>query len=147
MPGPPRKHPDKRRRRNAAPELTVLPAEGRKGKAPAWPLGRMVAGELAAWREAWATPQAAQWERLGGGHRRVVARYVRCQVAAEEVDAPASLRAEVRQLEDRLGLSPMSMRRLQWTIAPDEVGQARADRDAAGDAPATSPRRLRAVDG
>lgn len=39
MPGPPPKHPDHRARRNATFAMTQLPAEGRKGRAPKWPLG------------------------------------------------------------------------------------------------------------
>ena len=46
--------------------------------------------------------------------------------------------AEIRQLEDRYGLSPIARRRLQW-----EIGQAEAVKRAAG--PATV-RHLRAVD-
>ena len=37
--GPAPKHPDQRARRNATVAMTRLPAEGRKGRAPAWPLG------------------------------------------------------------------------------------------------------------
>lgn len=33
------KDPDRRTRRNATVAMTTLPAEGRKGRAPAWPLG------------------------------------------------------------------------------------------------------------
>jgi hypothetical protein len=29
----------------------------------------------------------------------------------------AALLAEIRQMEDRLGLSPMAMKRLQWEVA------------------------------
>lgn len=36
--GPPPKPDDQRRRRNASVAMTRLPAEGRPGKAPAWPL-------------------------------------------------------------------------------------------------------------
>lgn len=36
--GPPPKHPSQRRRTNATIALTQLPAEGRKKRAPAWPL-------------------------------------------------------------------------------------------------------------
>jgi hypothetical protein len=45
-------------------------------------------------------------------------------------------------MEDRLGLTPMSMLRLRWEIAPDELAEAR-------DAPAPSTKerpRLRAVE-
>jgi hypothetical protein len=31
------------------------------------------------------------------------------------------LLSEIRQLEDRLGLSPMAMRRLQWDVEPREL--------------------------
>lgn len=37
--GPAPKHPDHRARKNATVAMTRLPAEGRKGRAPAWPLG------------------------------------------------------------------------------------------------------------
>lgn len=36
--GPPPKDPTKRARRNATVAMTMLPAEGRAGRAPAWPL-------------------------------------------------------------------------------------------------------------
>ena len=39
MSGPAPKHPDHRARRNATFAMTQLPAEGRKGRAPKWPLG------------------------------------------------------------------------------------------------------------
>jgi hypothetical protein len=73
----------------------------------------------AVWTALWVLPQAVAWERL---HlTRVVARYAQKLVAAERTDAPASLLAEVRQLEDRLGLSPMAMLRLRWEIDETEA--------------------------
>lgn len=112
--GPPPKPAEQRRRRNKPLQLTVLPAEGRQGKPPSWPLSKMQAGELAAWRQVWATPQAVEWERLGWS--RTVARYVRVLVESEQPDAASTARAECRQMEDRLGLSPMAMLRLRWAI-------------------------------
>lgn len=117
MPGPaPR--PDAQRIRRTAPlagTVTKLPADGRPGDAPAWPLvGEEVPG---VWSELWATPQAAVWEHLGW--TRVVARYCLVLLAAESISS-AALLAEVRQLEDRLGLSPMAMLRLRWEIAGEE---------------------------
>ncbi len=38
MPGPAPKPADQRARRNAAPGMTMLPAEGRRGRTPKWPL-------------------------------------------------------------------------------------------------------------
>lgn len=136
MPGPPPKHPDQRRRRNAAPSLTQLPAEGRRGDPPEWPLPRPTAAERSFWAEVWATPQAVAWERLGWV--RTVARYVRLAVQAEKPKASAAVCAEVRQMEDRLGLTPMSLLRLRWEISADELAEERAARQA--------PRRLKAVD-
>lgn len=45
--GPAPKHPDNRARRNATVAMTRLPAEGRKGRAPAWPLEADLATETA----------------------------------------------------------------------------------------------------
>lgn len=125
MPGPPPKDPATRRRRNAGPQLSKLPRSGRPGDPPPWPLPRQSKAEKALWADLWATPQATQWEV--GAWPRTVARYVRLVLKAESPSAPAGLHTEVRQLEDRLGLSPMAMLRLRWEVVDD---------DAAADAPA-----------
>lgn len=116
MPGPP---PNKNaRRRNARPDWKALPAAGRTGDPPAWPLADPPNPvERGLWRDLWATPQAIAWEELGW--TRVVARYARCVAEAENPATGAGLLGEVRQLEDRLGLSPMSLKRLQWEIVPE----------------------------
>jgi hypothetical protein len=59
------------------------------------------------------------WERLR--LERVVARYASVLTIAESEDASAAILGEVRQLEDRLGLSPMAMLRLRWEIADAPV--------------------------
>ena len=117
------------RRRNARPQTVSLPAEGWKGDAPAWPLS---GAPPALWGQLWRTPQAAVWARQGWV--RTVARYARTLIRAEKADASAA----VRQLEDRLGLTPMSMLRLRWEVKPDEVAE---QRDATPKRP-----RLKAVD-
>lgn len=71
----------------------------------------------------WATPQAVAWEQLGW--TRTVARYCRVMVAAEKRDALPSVLAQALALEDRLGLTPKSMRMLLWQVASDEVGEKR----------------------
>jgi hypothetical protein len=114
MPGPPPKPAHQRRRTNAAPALTWLPAEGRQGESPVWPLPRPRKRELELWGRLWATPQAVAWERQGID--LVIARFARLLAAAERRAATAAILGEVRQLEDRLGLTVMSMMRLRWQI-------------------------------
>lgn len=128
MGAPPKVNPV---RRNARVGPRQLPVEGRKGPVPPWPLGApreraSAERELAIWRDAWSTPQAVEWERLGW--TRVVARYCRVVAAAELLDRECI--AEARQLEDRLGLTPKSMRLLLWEIAVDEVAEKRDERTA-----------------
>lgn len=144
MPGPPPKPAGERRRRNAPTANTLkLPRAGRKGKPPAFP-GELSAYDAKVWADLWRTPMAVAWEL--NNYHRTVARYLRVMRAAEDAlesgDPSASLLGEVRQLEDRLGLTPMAMLRLRWEIdSSDEVAQARSAR------PARSTRsRLKAVD-
>ena len=125
VPGPPPK-PDAVRR-NVRVGLVLLPAGGRQGATPPWPLpGKQSAAEREAWAQLWATPQAQAWESLGWV--RTVARYCRLMVRAEKVDAYAALHAQTTALEDRLGLNPAGMRRNLWQIAPDEVAEKRAEK-------------------
>lgn len=122
MPGPaPTRNP--RRGQRGRPDWRQLPAGGRTGRVPRWPLPPVEDPRLAPlWRQLWATPQAVAWEELGW--IRTVARYAVLVLAAEdEVLNPsgergpnATLLGEVRQMEDRLGLTPMSMRRLLWEV-------------------------------
>ena len=67
------------------------------------------------WRELWALPQASAWECLF--MHRVVARYAAKLTEAEQPHSSSAILAEVRQLEDRLGLSPMALLRLRWVIS------------------------------
>lgn len=117
------------RRRNARPAFRRLPAAGRQGDPPSWPLGKPTRGETELWAELWASPQAAAWEELGWV--RTVARYARIVLVAERRGGDRRIAiasaTEARQLEDRLGLSPKAMRSLGWDIvatAPEETGDA-----------------------
>jgi hypothetical protein len=140
------------RRRNSRPGVTRLPAGGRPGKPPEWPLltrpreQAQADAELELWRRLWALPQAIAWE-----HDRVhreVAMYCRHSVVAEGDSLSAYKAAsEARQLADRLGLTPMSLRRLMWEITDDEVGQAREQRGTPTVAKTDARERFRAVDG
>lgn len=119
-------------RRNARVGPLKLPAEGRKGEPPQWPLPPSAAtkglaadvlesAELAMWAEIWATPQAVAWERLGWF--RDVAQYVRWKTLGEFGDLDAA--KEARMWSDRLGLNPKAMRTLLWEIVSDEVAEQR----------------------
>jgi hypothetical protein len=120
MPAPPKFDPV--RKRGAGP--VKLPAEGRCGESPKWPLpGRVNTAERRAWDDLWHTPQAVAWERLGW--TRTVARLCRIMVLAENRDASPALLAQVTALEDRLGLTPKAMRLLLWEIVADEVSEQR----------------------
>lgn len=126
MPGPP-PNPNARRT-NARPDWVKLPSEGRQGAPPKWPLlvpeGKELADYVSGiWRDVWATPQAAMWERLRW--TRTVARYV-LVLAMAETTAKRDPLSEARQLEDHLGLTPMSLKRLQWVITEDEVAAQRS---------------------
>ena len=112
MPGPIPKHPSQRRRTNPPlANVKLLPSEGRQGNPPPWPLPNPAEDELTVWTEAWRTPMAVEWEKLSW--TRPIARYVRQVVRAEAPDVAAATLAEVRQLEDRFGLTHMSMLRLR----------------------------------
>jgi hypothetical protein len=121
MPNPPKMDPQRGARGRG---VTHLPAEGRKGVPPAWPLGgRHSAAEKRAWAQLWSTPQAVAWERLGWV--RTVARYCRFMLMAEQPSASPALLAQVTAMEDRLGLTPKAMRLLLWQVTSDEVAEQR----------------------
>ena len=145
MPGPPPKKEGEKRRRNAPMANTVhLPAEGRTAAAPLWPgPGLMPEPYRSVWDELWALPQAIMWERQKW--TRVVARYILTLSAAEDSlrahEPDAKLLTEARNLEDRLGLTPMALLRLRWEIVED-VPEEKPARVAG-----STRNRLKAVDG
>lgn len=138
--------PVENHRHRNAPTIptTTLPAGGREGPAPKLPpylsLGKQ---GRAWWRWAWSTPQAAAW---AGGHEGIVGRRASLEddlaaltdvkgldfeiligsdgsdlrQAVQRVAALATgrlqLLKEMRELDDRLGLSPKAMAQLRWTI-------------------------------
>ena len=91
-----------------------LPAAGRSGPTPPWPLTGASAREKRIWEAEWQRPQAIVWERNGQADE--VAIYVRTRIAAEKPDATAALRTLLRQQQDSLGLTLIAMMRLRWII-------------------------------
>lgn len=98
-------------------EWVKLPANGYDGPVPDWPLVNSPSdAEHELWLSVWRTPQAAMWAE--SGFVRVVARYVMVAVLSE-MEPTGAILSEVRQLEDRLGLSSMALKKLQWVIEDD----------------------------
>lgn len=147
MPGPPPKPASQRRRTNAQPGARTLPADGRRGKAPPLPKKTPAWSKTTKdwWKVIWDSPMAAAW--LPADVPALV-RLAALVDRASSGEAGATVLGEIRQLEDRFGLSPMARRRLQW-----EVEQATAPRTKASDSterPTGDPRErrpLRAIEG
>jgi hypothetical protein len=157
--GPP-PDPNALRRDRDGDQWETLPAEGRKGNPPAWPLAapkreilrgdeiKLVADSAAAkrerelWKREWRRPQAVMWERLG--LEVEVALYVRSVVAAERADAPVAARTLVRQQQESLGISLPGLARNRWRIGTP-VAEQRAARPARSGPSARE--RFRVVDG
>lgn len=122
------------------PKAIMLPAEGRKGRPPAWPLEDGPSPEeLDVWRILWKTPQSTRWDL---SWTRDIALYARWRVQLER-KFTGTLEFAVRQLGDRLGMNPLAMARLRWVIADPETVKPRPARSRAAAATNT---RLRAVE-
>lgn len=137
-----------RRDRKDDAAWTVLPAKGREGELPDWPLTEASDRELQLWRRLWTTPQAAQWETLGQDIE--VALYVRRLAEAEQRGSSVSAGTLARQMADALGLTIPGMRVNRWLIAADQVAAKRAEKaEATAAAPtrASARDRFRVVDG
>lgn len=123
MPGPLPKHQSQRRRRNKAnPSAAVLLDAGGRS-AP--PLPEAVWSEeiISWWETIWSAPMASQY--LDADVASLV-RLARLKQSLLSDDVAFGVLAEIRQLEDRFGLSPLARRRLEWQIAEeDEVERKR----------------------
>ncbi|MEW2415300.1 hypothetical protein AB0953_16515 [Streptomyces sp. NPDC046866] len=140
--GPP-PDPQALRRERDAGEWTILPAAGREGAAPDWPLTAPSDREAELWQRLWRKPQALMWERYG--QETEVALYARRLAEAEEPGSFVNLSTLVRQMSDSLGLTTPGMRANRWRIDRDEEASVAVS----GSAPASSSARarLRAVPG
>ncbi len=119
--GPPPDPHAIRRERNPI-EWIHLPATGRIGPAPEWPLTRQTSRERAFWEHEWKRPQAVMWE--ANGQDVEVALYVRSLADAERPKAPVALRTLVRQQQEALGVSIPGLARNRWTIDHRDTEQA-----------------------
>ena len=133
--------PNALRREKDSSDWTTLPAEGRDGPVPEWPLADQTKREETLWEKEWVRPQAVEWER--NGQELEVAMYVRNLIAAERHDAAANIRNLLRQQQEALGISLPGLSRNHWRIgqvaaaetesrvAPSTRGRLRVVRDAA----------------
>ncbi|MCI4045120.1 hypothetical protein [Streptomyces sp. TRM75563] len=94
----------------------TLPAEGRAGEPPDWPLTEAADREMDLWDGMWAKPQAVAWEDMG--QELEVALFVRTLAEAEHADARVDVKKMIRGYLDSLGLSVAGMNRNRWKIAP-----------------------------
>jgi hypothetical protein len=142
--GPPSDPGSLRSQRRADPGAwRELPAEGRKKRAPKWPLMDQCPREVTLWRELWKLPQAVAWEDLRMWWE--VALHVRQMVRVEDGTSSAALLMELRQHAEELGLLPSGLIRNRWVIAQAPAAVAVAPASAA--APESAKSRLRAIAG
>ncbi len=111
-------------RRNRAErqfDWTTLPAEGRHGPPPKLPkLRQWTDATLDWWAELWKTPQAAAWDQTGRTLHTLA--MLHHQLAIDEALTPdksraSTIAAEMRQHEDRHGLTPKAMLQLRWRVS------------------------------
>jgi hypothetical protein len=98
---------------------TTLPAEGRKGDPPPWPLFDQSGREEVLWERFWRKPQAVIWQR--DSLIEVVALFVRQFAEGEVPKSSAENRKTIRLMLADLYLTPDSMLRAKLRIATDEV--------------------------
>jgi len=111
--GPP-KDPNALRRDRDKIEFVHLPAEGRTGETPAFPLDRPAQRELTLWEAEWRRPQAIMWE--ADGQQLEVGLYVRAVVVAEGDKATAADRGLVLRAMSDLGLTQGGLAKNRWII-------------------------------
>ncbi|MEQ1700367.1 MAG: hypothetical protein ABMA25_09665 [Ilumatobacteraceae bacterium] len=104
----------RRDRRSDMAGWITLPADGRAGDPPEWPLSDPLDRELQLWASEWRRPQAVKWEE--NGQQVEVALYVRCLVAAESPLAKVAMRVLVVRQQEYLGISMPGLARNRWRI-------------------------------
>ncbi|QVQ51308.1 hypothetical protein J4H86_21200 [Spiractinospora alimapuensis] len=120
----------RRNRKSDAAGWRTLPAEGRTGPTPEFPLEDVQPREWDLWRDLWTRPQAIMWEE--NGLHFEVALFART-LARAEGDKPRTEDAKLtRQYLESLGLTAPGMARLRWKIAPADHHE--AEETAAGTA-------------
>lgn len=121
MPGPIPKPAGLRQRRNAPRSRALLPAETRRDVAPRLPT-HPTKGEKwhklarAWWRDVWASPMQAEFLK---GDEPALVRLVLLVDTFWKTQSLAVAK-EIRLMEREFGLTPLSRRRLEWSVAQAE---------------------------
>lgn len=117
-------NPDGERRNRAERQFdwTVLPFDGRQGPAPELPKWRQwTQATLEWWSQLWSTPQATMWDPSGRSlHALALLHHELMLDEIRDDGAPSrapSITGEMRQHEDRHGLTPKAMLQLRWRVA------------------------------
>ena len=129
--------PNALRRDKDAGSWLTLPAGGRDGDVPEWPLSipagearKLHERELVLWEALWGKPQAVAWEKFGLEYE--VAMLVRRMAEAEQPGSHTSTGTLVRQMMDSLGLTVPGMDRNKWRLSDDELAEQRSAKPAGG---------------
>lgn len=138
----PARDPNALRRERDSGTWVHLPALGRPGDPPPWPLSRQSGRERTLWTAEWTRPQAVMWE--ANGQAVEVAIYVRTLALAEHVKAPVAARTLLRQQMEALGISVPGLARNRWVIELAEEPRPQVASDAE---PVSVRDRLRVVGG
>jgi hypothetical protein len=94
---------------------TQLPITGRTAPPPECPYD-LEPGGAKWWEWAWKTPQAAGWS---DGDAYFVARRARL----EDTEQTQPVVREMREMDDRLGLTPKGLAALRWKIVEPDEGE------------------------
>lgn len=132
-----------RRRRNVdQPQVRALPAEGRRGKPPPLPTKRpsWLKKTREQWAELWRSPMATRWLPAD---LPALERWALMQDAVNRGELSAMFASELRQLEDRFGLSQLARMRLFVEVAAP--GEVKPEEEAQPAKPARGRIKLRAV--
>lgn len=141
MPGPVPKPSGTRQRRNRASSRAILPAEDNpRQRAPSLPkpirVTRKRKGEEVESERAWHALAVHWWETIwssplaGEFIRADEPAIIRTFMLVDRFGRTGSLEVakEIRMMEDRLGLTPIARRRLEWSIDQGEAAKDRVQR-------------------
>lgn len=116
MPGPAPKNPAVRQRRNARATRATLPAETQPiasaPRLPKNPNGEWETLTRKWWRDVWSSPMRDEFLRADLGALFRLAILVDMFWKSGSLD----IAKEIRMIEKEFGLTPMSRRRLEWTV-------------------------------